>query len=207
MSPAREDRLLTLPNLLSVSRVPLGGLFWVALGPGPERVELPFGVLAAAAATDVLDGWLARRRGVDPAGVGSWLDPVCDKLFVAAVLGALYVERHVPLALLALVVTRELLQLPMALVYGASDLLRRWLRYDFRASWLGKAATVCQFFAVSAIVAAPALEPAAAHAPAFTLAWRLAEVAFALGLLALADYIRRAIVMGRRHARTKERSP
>jgi cardiolipin synthase len=193
MSSAPQNRLLTLPNLLSLARLPLGGLFWIALARGPAHAELPFGVLAAAAVTDVLDGWIARRRGADPAGVGSWLDPICDKLFVASVLAALYLQRHVPLSLLALVVARELLQVPMALVYRASTTLRRWLHYDFRASLLGKGATVAQFLAVSAII----LNAAAARG--------LAVLAFALGMLALADYIRRAIVIGKRTPPTQER--
>jgi cardiolipin synthase (CMP-forming) len=189
MSPARANRLLTLPNVLSVARLPLGGLFWVALAEGPEHPELTFGVLAAAAATDVLDGYFARKAsgGQHPSGIGSWLDPICDKLFVGSVLAALYVQRRVPLSLLALIVTRELLQLPMALVYRASATLRRWLRYDFRASLLGKAATVVQFLAVSALIVDHAL------------AWGLALAAFVLGVIALADYIRRAIVIGKRH--------
>ncbi|HEV3031020.1 MAG TPA: CDP-alcohol phosphatidyltransferase family protein [Polyangia bacterium] len=193
MSLAPNDRLLTLPNALSLVRLPLGGLFWVTLAQGPERAELSFGVLAAAAVSDVLDGWVARRRGTPPAGMGSWLDPICDKLFVGSVLAALYVERRAPLSLLALVVTRELLQLPMALVYRTSTTLRRWLRYDFRASLLGKGATVVQFAAVSAILLDAAV------------AWRLATLAFVLGLLALADYVRRAILIGRRHTVTQER--
>jgi phosphatidylglycerophosphate synthase len=193
MSSTPQNRLLTLPNLLSLSRLPLGGLFWVALARGPAQAELPFGVLATAAVTDVLDGWIARRRGADPAGVGSWLDPICDKAFVGSVLAALYLQRHVPLSLLALVVTRELLQLPMALVYRVSATLRRWLHYDFRASLLGKGATVAQFLAVSALI----LNASAARGLAF--------LAFALGMLALADYIRRAIVIGKRHPNTQER--
>ncbi len=193
MSSTPQNRLLTLPNLLSLSRLPLGGLFWVALARGPAHAALPFGVLAAAAVTDVLDGWIARRRGADPAGVGSWLDPICDKFFVGSVLAALYLQRHVPLTLLALVVARELLQLPMALVYRAIPPLRRWLHYDFRASLLGKGATVAQFLAVSAII----LNAAASRG--------LALLAFALGMLALADYIRRAIVIGKRHPHTQER--
>jgi phosphatidylglycerophosphate synthase len=195
MSPApTNDRFLTLPNLLSLSRLPLGGVFWAALAAGPRRAELPFAVLAAAAATDVLDGWIARRRGTNPAGVGSWLDPICDKAFVGSVLVALYVQRRAPLGLLALIVTRELLQLPMALVYRTSATLRRWLRYDFRASILGKSATVVQFLAVSAII----LDAEAS--------WRLAIMAFVLGLCALGDYIRRAIVIGKRHSQTQEPS-
>lgn len=202
MSPAPDNRLMTLPNVLSMARIPLGGLFWVALGQGPRSAgpsamawAAPFGVLAAAAATDVLDGWVARRRGIDPAGAGSWLDPICDKLFIGAVLVALYVQRRVPLGVLALIVSRELLQLPMVVVYRASATLRRWLRYDFRASWLGKGATVVQFLAVSALIVGVD----------DLFAWRLAFLAFALGLLALGDYVRRAIVIGRRHLHEEEK--
>jgi cardiolipin synthase len=193
MSSAPESRFLTLPNALSLVRLPLGGVFWLALARGPAHPELPLGVLATAAVSDVLDGWAARRRGADPAGMGSWLDPICDKLFVGMVLAALYVQRRVPLTLLALVVTRELLQLPMSVVYRASVTLRRWLRYDFRASLLGKGATIVQFLAMSAIILDAAV------------AWRLAELAFVLGLLALGDYIRRAILIGRRPPPTQER--
>jgi phosphatidylglycerophosphate synthase len=189
---APNDRFWTLPNALSLARLPLGGLFWLALAQGPARPAFPFGVLAAAAATDVLDGWIARRRGTNPAGTGSWLDPICDKLFVGSVLAALYVQRHVPLSLLALVVGRELLQLPMAAVYRTSPTLRRWLQYDFRASILGKSATVVQFLAVSAII----LDAEAAL--------RLAIMAFVLGMFALGDYIRRAILIGKRHSQTQE---
>ncbi len=194
MSAAPDNRLVTLPNVLSVSRIPLGGLFWVALASGSGHAELPFGVLAAAAVTDVLDGWVARRRGIDPSGTGSWLDPICDKLFVGSVLAALYVQRRVPLGVLALIVTRELLQVPMVLVYRTSATLRRWLRYDFRASFLGKGATVVQFLAVSALILG--VDEA--------IAWRLALLAFALGLLALGDYVRRAIIIGRRHPHNQE---
>jgi cardiolipin synthase len=194
MSPAGPRALLTLPNLLSLSRVPLGGLFWFTLGRGPEHDVLPFCVLAAAAVTDVLDGWVARRRyGSNPPGAGAWLDPICDKLFVVAVLASLYVQRRTPLTILAMIVTRELLQLPLGVLYRASPTLRRWLRYDFRASVLGKAATVAQFLAVSALI----VQHAAARIAA--------QLAFALGLLALADYIRRAVVIGRRRLQTEER--
>jgi phosphatidylglycerophosphate synthase len=90
----------------------------------------------------------------------------------------------VPLALLAIIVTRELLQLPLAVFYRLSPTLRSWLRYDFRASPLGKAATVAQFLAIAALVVG---QPARA----------LVLLAFALGVIALGDYVRRAIVMGR----------
>jgi cardiolipin synthase (CMP-forming) len=130
---------------------------------------------------------LARRRGGDLAGVGSWLDPICDKLFVGAVLAALHFERGVPLGILALVVARELLQLPMSIVYHAVPTLRRWLRYDFRASILGKAATIAQFLAIAALITGfPARLPI--------------YLAFGLGIAALIDYCRRAVELGRARA-------
>ncbi|HVT06016.1 MAG TPA: CDP-alcohol phosphatidyltransferase family protein [Polyangia bacterium] len=181
---ARNGRWLTTPNLLSLARLPLGLLFWIAMAAAPERALPPLAVLAAAALTDVFDGIAARRAGVDLAGVGSWLDPLCDKLFVGTVLAALYVQRGVPLGLLALIVARELLQLPMSLVYRAVPTLRRWLRYDFRASPLGKAATISQFLAITALVAG-----LRARVPIV--------LAFTLGIVALGDYVLRAIEIGR----------
>ena len=187
MSEPAPTSITSLPNLLSLSRLPLGGVFWVALGPTatPTNAVLAIGVMALAAVTDVLDGTIARRRGMSTAGMGSWLDPICDKLFVGAVLAALHFERGVPLWLLAVIVARELMQLPMVLVYRAFPTLRHWLRYDFRASHLGKTATIVQFLAIGSLVVGwPAAIP---------FAWG----AFGLGLVALADYVRRAVLIGK----------
>lgn len=187
MSESAPNKITSLPNLLSLSRLPLGGVFWVALGPTATRTNsgLAIGVMALAAATDVLDGTIARRRGASTAGMGSWLDPICDKLFVGAVLAALHFQRGVPVWLLALIVARELMQLPMVVVYRLFPTLRHWLRYDFRASHLGKAATIIQFLAIGCLVMGwPAALP---------LAWG----AFGVGLIALIDYVRRAVLIGK----------
>jgi phosphatidylglycerophosphate synthase len=189
----------SVANLLSLARVPLGALFVVAWGAPWGGVFLAIGVLAAAALTDVLDGMFARRAAaarlasagvrsapghLHPAGTGSWLDPICDKIFVATVLVAIWTHLHPPLPLLALILAREIAQAPLSLVYLAVPGLRRRLHYDFRASPFGKAATVSQFAAITAIV----LELAAAR----SLAW----LAFGLGMLALGDYLLRALRLG-----------
>ena len=152
MSASPAFAFFTLPNLLTLARLPLGWLFWVVLGKFPDRALPALGILALSAVTDMLDGPLARRRGADVGGPGAWLDPTCDKLFMAGVLGGLHFERGISLALLAMIVARELLQLPMVIVYRLSAALRRWLRYDFHASPIGKTATIIQFLTISALI-------------------------------------------------------
>jgi cardiolipin synthase len=194
MTEPAPSTITSLPNLLSLSRLPLGGLFWVALGPTPTHAVLALGVMALAAVTDMLDGTIARRRGASNAGMGSWLDPICDKLFVGAVLAALHFERGVPLWLLAVIVARELMQLPMVVVYRLFPTLRHWLRYDFRASHLGKAATIIQFLAIGCLVMG--------WQAAVPLAW----AAFGVGLEALLDYVRRADTIGKQRLNEQEQA-
>jgi phosphatidylglycerophosphate synthase len=118
-------------------------------------------------------------------------------VLVGSVLAAIIVRRQPPIPLVLLIVTRELVQLPIGLVYRFLPTLHRWLRYDFRASVLGKAATVAQFLAIAALIL---------DHPALRL---FALLAFVLGIAAVGDYFRRAITIGKirlehtRHAQTK----
>lgn len=192
------DPFFSTANLLSLSRIPLGFLFAAVLVTPWGGPRLALTVLALAGLTDALDGRVARQararrkgspRGESPAGTGSWLDPICDKVFVATVLGAIWFHSRPSLTLLGLILARELAQLPLSVVYLAVPSLRLWLRYDFRASLVGKAATVSQFVAIAALMfGSPATPLAAGNACIF-------------GLLALVGYIERGIRLGRRRQR------
>ncbi len=146
--------------------------------------------MGAAAATDVLDGTLARRRGVALAGVGSWLDPVCDKLFVGAVLAALHVERGVPLGMLALIVARELLQLPMSVVYRAIPVVASLAALRLSRQRAGQGGH-------HRPVPGDRCAGASGCPPTLPI-W----LAFALGIIALIDYVKRAIDLGRARRET-----
>jgi len=158
-----------LAHLLTLARIPLAIAFWLVA----SRPVWAAAVIGLAAATDLVDGGVARRARrhgggrVRWAGAGAWLDPLCDKTFAIVVLVALAVKRDVDVGLLLLIGTRELVLVPLALVYRLTPLHARF-HLDFRAAPAGKAATVAQFIAIGALIlevpGAPLLAVAAAIA-------------------------------------------
>jgi CDP-diacylglycerol--glycerol-3-phosphate 3-phosphatidyltransferase/cardiolipin synthase len=126
------------PGLVSLARVGLAAACpFVVTQPA-----LAVGVLAAAALSDVLDGWLARRLDqVTP--TGAVLDAVADKVFVAAIVVSLLVVRRMAWFDPLLLSTREILEAPL--------LVRAIVRHDTherRANIWGKATTSIQFVAI-----------------------------------------------------------
>lgn len=143
---------MSAADYLSLVRIPLGVAFMLVA----SSTELAFAVLAAAGLSDVLDGWVARRQGPPPDPRhhrGDWLDPLCDKLFMAAVAGALHFIRDVPVWLLLLLVTREILQTIAVTIMRLVPVLHARSRdYDFKAHPVGKATTVVQFATGAALL-------------------------------------------------------
>jgi phosphatidylglycerophosphate synthase len=170
---------LNLPDLLSLVRVPLG----VAFVPLAGRPIAALAVLALAAVSDMLDGWLARRQ---PQRIswGEWLDPVCDKFFIIAVMVGLYLSQHPSLKTLLPILTREAAILVLFLIYRLVPSLRG-VRYDYRANVLGKATTAAQFLVAAALLLA---HPAAKY---------LAALCALLGLLCAGVYAWRGHAMPR----------
>jgi phosphatidylglycerophosphate synthase len=141
MYSARD--LVSVPGFLSLARAPLGAAF-IATASRP-RVALT--MLALSGASDVLDGFCARRlRRTTP--TGALLDAVMDKLFVGLVASGL-VARHAMSALdVVLLGTREIGELALAgrLAMDESGLFgRRPSPHPF-----GKATTVLQYGAIAA---------------------------------------------------------
>lgn len=89
-------------DLLTLSRIPLAAAFWV-IQDGPARI----GILAVAAASDLLDGWVARHRGGSRFGV--FLDPVADKIFIGTAFLVVLLSGRLEWWEVALVVLRDIL--------------------------------------------------------------------------------------------------
>jgi CDP-diacylglycerol--glycerol-3-phosphate 3-phosphatidyltransferase len=92
------------------------------------------GTYLAACATDILDGWLARRNGW-VSRIGKILDPVADKLFHMTVLVSFAVKQLLPVWLVIPFILKELLQLTLAY------LMIKKRNVVVRSSWYGKLAS------------------------------------------------------------------
>lgn len=182
--------MLSLPNILTMSRifaVPiLVGLLW---HPGPVGYVLAFLLYAVAGITDYLDGYLARAQGT-VSKLGIFLDPIADKIMIAAVIVMLISTEqaigghpviagwHVAAALVILL--REIA------VSGLREFLAQ-LSVSVPVSRLAKWKTAFQMFALGALILAGAL-PAWGwiHQVGLVSLW----VAAALTVLTGWDYLR-----------------
>ena len=133
------DRVLTIPNALSVLRlfgVPL--FLWLLLGPHADGWALV--VLMVAGFTDWADGVLARRLN-QMSSLGALLDPLADRLYILATLTGLVLRNIIPLWLALVIVGRDVV-LTVALA-----VLRRYGYGPFAVHYLGKAAMFCLLYA------------------------------------------------------------
>jgi cardiolipin synthase len=142
-----RERLMTLPNAVSMSRLLLAAGF-VTMREPAVRVTL----LVVASATDFLDGWLARRRQ-SVTKSGALIDPVADRFFVFAAVCAYLIEGAISTAAYFTLLSRDIMTAIGFLVARSVP----WLRaVEFRARLLGKVVTVLQLLTLMAVLVAPA---------------------------------------------------
>lgn len=137
------DRVLTVPNLLSFSRVALVPVFlWLLLVPREPWADLlALFILGLSAFTDWLDGFLARRWN-QISRVGQLLDPVADRLYIVATVVAFVARDIIPWWFAGLIILRDVV---LALVI---PVLRRYGLGPLPVHFLGKAATFNLLYAL-----------------------------------------------------------
>jgi len=133
-------RILLIPVFVGVYYLPES-----SISPS-MRNWIGMWVFAAAAITDWFDGWLARRWGQTSA-FGAFLDPVADKLMVAAALILLVWLDRAPAYLAIIIIGREI----------AISALREWMAQlgqakNVAVAFIGKVKTVAQMTAIIALL-------------------------------------------------------
>lgn len=136
---------MTLATLITLARIFLVPLFMTVL-----FLKLPYGgwigavVFAVAAATDGLDGYLARRRN-EVTRLGVLLDPLADKLLISAALVSLVQLGRIGAGLAVVIIGREFAVTGLRLLAAAEGVV-------IPASRWGKAKTLAQIVAVVAML-------------------------------------------------------
>ena len=126
-----------LPNLITLLRLCLVPVVAVAVANGAFAAG--FVAFLLAAASDLADGWLARRFGVT-SRLGALLDPVADKLAMLAATVALAWQGLVPAWLAIAIVARD-----AVIVAGAAAYRLTRGRLDVAPTPLSKFNTVVEF--------------------------------------------------------------
>lgn len=129
-----STRVLTIPNILTVSRMiasPFIG-YWII----QEEFALAMGWFLAASATDAVDGFIAKRFN-QKSVVGSFLDPLADKLLMTIMVTTMAYKALLPLPLVGLILLRDVSLL-------AGGVIRRYRS-------LPRPVTVSRFFSVSKV--------------------------------------------------------
>ncbi len=181
--------LFNLPNSLTWLRIVLIPLFvgvfyfeksWVPLSDQNLVATLIF---LLAAVTDWLDGWLARRLNQTSA-FGAFLDPVADKLMVAAALIILVQLSRIDAFVALIIIGREI----------TISALREWMARigeskSVAVSFIGKLKTASQMVAIPLLLY---YDPIGSFATAAVGSW-LIYIATALTLISMAYYLRMAL--------------
>src|SRR5437870_11650101 len=176
--------MLTIPNILTLARLVAVPVFLVASFRGHYLLALA--LFVGAAATDILDGMIARRFN-QKSRLGALFDPAADKTMMAS--GYLYSTLRgglpmvtIPVWLTFTVFIRDFLILSFAYLLYTRIRVKR-----FPPSWAGKISTVVQAFTLATTIAVNAFLP--------QLLW-LAQLFFKLAavmtLVSGWDYMRRA---------------
>ena len=138
---------MNLPNIITLARILLVPVFVVIyLWPGDGTYLIAATLFALAAATDWLDGYLARRLN-QTTPFGAFLDPVADKLMVCTVLIILVDLERVDAVIGIIIVGREI----------AVSALREWMlklgsKRGLRVDMLGKLKTCSQMVALPCLL-------------------------------------------------------
>lgn len=134
-----------LPNLLTLARIAVIPVFVILLFFDNKTAAMwAAAIFGLAAATDALDGWLARKWDVVSV-LGKFLDPLADKLIVMAALIMLIPDGRVPAWMVFLILAREMVITGLRSIASSEGIV-------IDASDLGKYKSIFQMVAIPGLL-------------------------------------------------------
>src|SRR5437667_10694104 len=171
---------LNLPIGLTVSRIVLVPLLIVFLiSSSRVHAVMAAGIFILASLTDWLDGVIARRRN-QVTTLGTLLDPIADKLLVAAALVSLLQIDKIEAWIVVVIIGRELAVTGLRAVAAGVGVI-------VPASRLAKWKTVSQYVAITMLIVEKGFDPPGFHVAATVVLW----MALALTIVSAVDYFYR----------------
>ncbi len=139
---------MTIANLITVVRIILVPIFLVILLTEMENKEIvAFIIFLIASISDAIDGYIARKLN-QITELGKFLDPLADKLLIAAALLALVYLEFVSAWVAAVIILREIFITGFRFYFVVKD-------SNFSTSPLAKKKTLFQIIAISALILHP----------------------------------------------------
>ncbi len=163
-----------VPNFLTLFRIAvIPALIAAWFVPSPWQALLLLILFILAALTDFFDGWLARRWQVE-SKMGAYLDPVADKLLVAAILVLLVADGRAHVLPVIVIISRELL------IAGLRECLAGQM-VELPVTTLAKWKTAAQLMALFLLLLAPVMGSVEISLAGTYLLWAAALLAAVTG--------------------------
>jgi len=173
-----KQQAFNFPNTVTVLRIGvIPVLFLLLLSPGPTGSLIIAGLFIMAALMDILDGYIARRYRVETV-MGKFLDPIADKLIINTAMILMIPIGRIPAWIVAIIIMRDFIIDGIRSIASSDGLI-------IQASALAKQKTLCQNFAVSALMIYYPLFGVDAHAVGMFILY----IALVLSIVSGIDYV------------------
>ena len=179
MDKINRQQMLNLPNGVTVIRILAIPIILLLLNPGRDYQIFTAFFFLAAAVTDYIDGYLARRRGMVTT-LGRFLDPLADKLLIVTAFIALIPTRGIPVWMVVVIVGREMSETGLRGIAVSQGII-------ISASTLGKYKTVFEVASIFCLI----MKGGSPHINFYNIGMVLLWIAMGLAILSGIDYFRK----------------
>lgn len=194
-----KEKLWTPANIVTMIRICFVPVFVIAIiSPWPAWIPqwhsaaqwqpwVAAFIFILLAATDGVDGYLARSRN-EVTNFGKFIDPLADKILVAAALLALTELSVLPSWVALVILCREFIVSGIRMIAASQGVV-------IAASWYGKAKTVFQIIAIVLFIVKDSLAMSTSGllaSPLYLISWAVMLVALVLTIVSMLDYFVKA---------------